>query len=314
MLTPEERDRLVSLDARNDERILPYIGGGEINTSPAQEFRRYVINFGQIGLDEADRWPHLIAHLREKVKPERDTKNRGSYRRSWWLFAEHRPGLFAAVSRAKRCLVNAQVSKHLVFAFQPPDRVFANTLYVYAPGEHSLFAVLQSRAHEPWARLLSSSLEDRLRYSPSDCFENFPFPEPDPRAQIPALDEIGRQLYDFRAQAMIEASAGLTITYNRLNDPACQDRRIIELRRLHEAMDREVLRAYGWDDIPVPPYCPASAGERRAAQAFEAEIIDRLFVLNAKRAQEERAARSIGFPLKAAGAGDYNQRLPARRS
>src|SRR5690606_24838846 len=124
------------------------------------------------------------------------------------------------------------------------------TLYVFPLERWSAFAVLQSRLHEAWARLLSSSLEDRLRYAASDCFENFPFPEPDPRAVIPALEAIGEKLYQARAKYMVETDQGLTKTYNALKDSSETDPRILDLRNLHEEMDRAVLAAYGWQDIP----------------------------------------------------------------
>lgn len=52
-------------------------------------------------------------------------------------------------------------------------------------------------------------------------------------------------------------------------------------------MDRAVLDAYGWGDVAVPPYCPVTDTDRAAVQAFEDEVIDRLYVLNAERAREE---------------------------
>ena len=88
---------------------------------------------------------------------------------------------------------------------------------------------------------------------------------------------------------MLDTQQGLTTTYNLLKDPDCHDPRIEELRRLHEEMDRAVLAAYGWDDIPVPPYgTPTTDAERRALEAFEDEVIDRLFLLNAERAGQEK--------------------------
>ncbi len=71
-LTPEEREALVRKDPRNAERIFPYLGGQEVNTSPTQTFDRYVISFGTTSLEEAERWPDLLAIVRQKVKPERD--------------------------------------------------------------------------------------------------------------------------------------------------------------------------------------------------------------------------------------------------
>ena len=125
-----------------------------------------------------------------------------------------------------------------------------------------------------------------LNYSASDCFETFPFPRPDPRTVLPELEPLGQSLYDARARFMVDTNQGLTKTYNSLKDPACTDPRILELRRLHEEMDRAVLAAYGCSDVPVPLFCPLSDDDR-AIQTFEDEVIDRLYVLNAERAQEE---------------------------
>ena len=89
---------------------------------------------------------------------------------------------------------------------------------------------------------------------------------------------------------MIETQQGLTQTYNKLKDPACHDAPIVELRRLHEEMDRAVLDAYGWTDIVVPPFCPSTPAEQKALETFQDQVIDRLFVLNAQRAEEEKRA------------------------
>jgi hypothetical protein len=151
--------------------------------------------------------------------------------------------------------------------------------------------------------LLSSSLEDRLRYAASDCFENFPFPQSDPRAVIPELETIGEKLYETRARLMVDTDKGLTKTYNALKDPACDDARILELRTLHEEMDRAVLAAYGWSDIPVPAFCPITDEDKAALQAFEDEVIDRLFVLNAERAAQEKQAAAATAPAPKATRG-----------
>ena len=54
--------------------------------------------------------------------------------------------------------------------------MLADALSCLPSTTYAAFAVLQSRPHEVWARFFGSSLKDDLRYTPSDCFETFPFP------------------------------------------------------------------------------------------------------------------------------------------
>ncbi|MGO8900495.1 MAG: hypothetical protein ACLQU5_19430 [Isosphaeraceae bacterium] len=81
---------LIEANPHSQDRILPYIGGSEINTSPTQSHHRYVINFGDLSQEEAEQWPDLIAVVREKVLPER--ARLGGYsvaekrNERWWQF------------------------------------------------------------------------------------------------------------------------------------------------------------------------------------------------------------------------------------
>ncbi len=163
-----------------------------------------------------------------------------------------------------------------------------------------------------------------MRYTPSDCFETFPFPlnfETDP-----TLEQAGQAYYDFRAALMVKNNEGLTKTYNRFHDPDEHSPDILKLRELHAAMDRAVLDAYGWTDLK--PTCeflldyededeelgdgswgvggsdsgPSSSsrnpGSRRRRKPwryrwpddFRDEVLARLLELNRQRAEEERRA------------------------
>ena len=71
---------------------------------------------------------------------------------------------------------------------------------------------MQSRVHEEFARYLSSSLKDDLRYNPSDCFLTFPMPSnlnevefsDDEFKQIyNSLENIGLEYYKFRSIYLI---------------------------------------------------------------------------------------------------------------
>jgi hypothetical protein len=307
IVSPEEYTSLISSNPSNAECVFPYIGGQEINSDPAQQHSRYVINFGSRTLEECARWPDLLSIVETRVKPERDKQkgeNSTSARRKriWWQFDGIRADLYRSISPLARCIANSQVSKHLLFSFQPTNIVFAHTTNVFFFEAASQFAILQSRVHERWARYHGSSMKTDLRYTASECFDTFPFPRPDPRAVIEELEAIGEKLYTERAQYMVDENVGLTITYNRLKDPGCTEPRIVGLRERHEEMDRAVLRAYGWEDLVerVPPYCVSGEKDKRALEGWESEVIERLFGLNGQRAEEERV-KGLGGKSAAKG-------------
>ena len=93
------------------------------------------------------------------------------------------------------------------------------------------------------------AMKDDLRDTPSDCFETFRFPAG--WKTHPALEAANKAYYEYRTALMVENDEGMTRTYNRFHDIDETDPRIVELRELHAAMDRAVLDAYGWTDIPT---------------------------------------------------------------
>jgi hypothetical protein len=329
-----EMKRLIASDPRNAERIFPFIGGEEVNTSPTQSHHRYVINFddfprerkltghswfelneetqrqqlrqGVVAHDYprpvAADWPELLEIVERKVKPQREGDNRENYRRLWWQYAERRPGMYRACSDNSRVLVQCRISSWLSFVLLKTGAVFDISLNVF-PLNNPLpgFAVLQSRVHELWARFLSSSMKDDMRYTPSDCFETFPLPRDyEPSAN---LEEIGTRYYDFRARVMTGNNEGLTTTYNRFHDPNEDASSIVRLRELHEVMDRAVLDAYGWTEIQpncefIPEFddeddedengrCRKKKYRYRWPDEIRDEVLARLLELNRQRALEE---------------------------
>ena len=117
-------------------------------------------------------------------------------------------------------------------------------------------------------------MKDDLRYTPSDCFETFPFP--DGWETNPSLESSGQAYYEFRAQLMKESNKGLTKTYNRFHDPKERAPEIRRLRDLHAAMDRAVLAAYGWSDIDTACGFDVDWCEDEAADDASPDTLERL--------------------------------------
>jgi hypothetical protein len=206
-----------------------------------------VINFGEMSEAEACEYADLMKIVREKVKPNRDSLKRDVYRLRWWQFAEKQTALCKAIAPLKRVLVVARHQPHWATAFMPTNTVFSEALVILVDERNSFLCLLQSRIHEIWTRFFGSSLGDTLRYSPSDCFETFPFPEN--WETNPTLEIAGKTYYEYRAALMVRNNQGLTDTYNRFHDPDERHPDILQLRLLHAQIDRAVLDAYGWTDI-----------------------------------------------------------------
>ena len=209
-----EMRRLIEKNPRSQEVIFPYIGGEEVNTSPIHAHHRYVINFGERSEDECrQRWPEVMAIVEAKVKPERMTKDPKKYPRmvnEWWKYWNPRLELLRAVVGLERVLAIARISNAFAFTFLPHGMVWNEKIVVFPLGGFAAFCALQARIHEVWGRFFNSSLKDDMQYTPSDCFETFPFP--DNWQTHPTLEAAGKTYYDFRAALMVRNDQGLTKT------------------------------------------------------------------------------------------------------
>jgi hypothetical protein len=285
------------------DRILPFIGGDEINSRSDQSAHRYVIFLSDLkDEEELAAYEPLVRIVKERVYPERmrlrDTSSGKQLKKKWWAYQAHRPTLYKKLSDIPHVLVNSLVSSHLSFVFVPSASVFSHKLGVIPTDSNSVFSCVQSRPHEIWTRFLSAPVGDGVSYSPTDCFSTFPFPVA--FAVNLDLGSAGELYHNYRAQMMLKRGEGLTATYNRFHARGENAPDIARLRTLHAEMDAAVLRAYGWDDLAdraAPEFIEQEADEGKTPKTrldwpseFKDEVLARLLALNATRADEERAA------------------------
>jgi len=173
----------------------------------------------------------------------------------------------------------------------PTGQVISEAVVVFATGDTAMLALLSSAPHYWWTVVRASSMRTDIRYTPSDVFETLPLPE---------LTEEMRQLGDRldayrRDQVMLPRQAGLTATYNLVNDSAVHDPDIEELRSIHRQIDEAVCRAYGWDDLVAQGLDHDFHDLGREVRytigpSVRQEILDRLLELNHERYAAEVAA------------------------
>jgi hypothetical protein len=172
---------------------------------------------------------------------------------------------------------------------------------VFAFSEGKYFCILNSTFHDLWVRKYASTLETRLRYIPTDCFETFPFPN-----DLEDLENVGETYHEHRRQIMLARQEGLTSTYNRFHNPKEIAEDILRLRELHVDMDHAVASAYGWGDLNLDHgfhETAASGGARRftVSESARREILSRLLKLNHERYEEEQKLKDEGGGMREEG-------------
>lgn len=245
------------------------------------------------------------------------------YRERWWQYAEPRRKLTVQLRRDSQCFVAAATTKYLNFSAAPTNYVFLNTLYVFTTDRWDLYAVVQSTLHEVWARKYSGALETRLRYSPSDCFETFPFPQGLWQTPNPALADLGAAYHEHRRALMLDLWLGLTDIYNlfhardltparvakvskkSLEEAETGYQGILELRRLHRQLDIAIRDAYGWTDLDlghnfheVEALAENDRVRYTISPAARKEVLKRLLAENQRCAAIETSAATLQVAAK----------------
>jgi hypothetical protein len=277
-LSATEAEAMLSMpinpnDRPNSDVVRRWANGLDVTRRPQNQ---WLVDFGtDRTLEESAMYELPFEHVKRHVYPLRVNHREKVQADRWWLHARPAPDMRAALQKLDRYLCTPRVAKYRLFVWLTPDVLPDCQLVVFAREDDYYFGVLHSRAHEVWSLRMGTSLEDRPRYTPTTCFETFPFPWPpgkepldDPRLQAiaaaaKALDDTRRNWLDPEGATEAELKKRtLTNLYNQ---------RPTWLLNLHATLDRAVWDAYGWPAEEVPGEMPQEV------------ILERLLGLNLER-------------------------------
>ena len=253
----------------NSDVVHPVMNARDITQRPRG---MYTIYFGQMEMDEACLYEMPFEYVVANVKPVRINNRMRRRAERWWLHGSAAPNMRQALVGLPRYIATPIVSKYRLFVWVPADIMCNNLIDVFASNDDYTLGILHSRIHEKWARAMGTQLreaESGFRYTPTTCFETFPFPEPDD-AQRSAIAAAAATLNELREGWLNPPDATeaelkkrtLTNLYNQ--HPTW-------LSNLHDSLDAAVAGAYGWP-----------------ADLTDAEILERLLALNLERAAAEK--------------------------
>jgi hypothetical protein len=279
-LRPEEKEALIDHDPRNAEVLDRYVNGMDLNRRPDYSASRWVINFRNMSLQQAEAYPDCLEIVRRLVKPQRATSKDKQRRDIWWRFTRPAPDLYKAISKLDHALAISLVSNAVMPVRVPTGQVFSHACGVFALDDFANLAILSSNIHSTWVMRYTSTMRTDIRYAPSDVFLTLPRPQ----ATL-ELEMLGRQLNETRCELMLSRAWGLTKTYNRIHDPDIHEPAIQGLRDIHVAIDEAVMRAYGWDDLDLKIGHHSTKIGIRWTVSKEArfELLDRLLEENHRR-------------------------------
>ena len=153
--------------------IRPWANGLAVTRRPENT---WVIDFDKMTEADCSLFEAPFAHVVEFVKPTRIDLRRDWHRLHWWCHGDPRPSMKLALQNIERQIITPRVSKHRVFAWFSNQVLPDSAVVAIARADDTTFGILHSRFHELWALRMGTSLEDRPRYTPTTCFETFPFP------------------------------------------------------------------------------------------------------------------------------------------
>lgn len=296
----------------------------------------WIIDFGvSMSLEEASRYEAPFRHVAQEVRPAREKNKRDSYRDRWWIHVEARPSMRQKLQGLDQFAVTISLGKHRLFVRIDQPTLPDHQLLVFTQNDLFVFGVLHSRPHEVWALRQGTQLETRPRYTPTTCFETFPFPSPEPK-QREAIAQAAGELDKLRSgwlnppewtkTEFLEFPGAIDGPWARyVHDPdkrgigtvrwprvvpkesACvgklskrtltnlYNERPAWLDLAHKKLDEAVLAAYGWE--------PSMSDE---------QLLENLLELNTKLALPSRKDCRFGGKAAVAPRVSHRRRMTAK--
>ena len=241
-----EYDEIVTNDPQAKQFLRPFIGARELLHGE----KRYCVWL--LGADPSEIDKCKI--IKQKVDNVRKWRLK-SGRKNTILLADT-PTLFAEIRQPETPYlaiptVTSENRKYIPIAYMEPETVASNSLSVVPSATLYHFGILTSIVHMAWMRAVAGRLKSDYRYSASIVYNNFPWPIATEK-QKAEIETLVQNILNIRVQY---PNASLAILYNPLTMPP-------ELSKAHSALDKAVMKLYGFTKDTSEPEIVAELMER----------------------------------------------------
>ena len=245
LISTDEARAILKSSPIESEVLKPFINAHDLNSVPSRIGPRWIIDMRERSEKDSRKFKMCWKIIEDNVKPERLKKDAVKYPKmveQWWQHWNSRPELYQMMSTINQVVVIPRVSKIQIPALVSSKQVISSALVVCPVESFGFFALISSWMHRSWSQWWGSGMQDRFRYSISDCFGTFPLCKVN---QV--LDDLGEELDELQRVIAKNREIGLTQIYNLVNTASINDSDIDSLRGIHEKIDREVVRAFGFE-------------------------------------------------------------------
>ncbi len=155
--------------------LRPWVNGISVTRRAADI---WVIDFDKMSEADACLFELPFSKVIREVKPTRAELRRDWHRLHWWCHGDTRPAMKVALRDISRQIISPRVSKHRVFSWFSKSVLPDSAVVAITRADDTTFGILHSRFHELWSLRMCTWLGvgNGPRYTPTTCFETFPFP------------------------------------------------------------------------------------------------------------------------------------------
>lgn len=216
----------------------------------------FIVDFGVDTTESAAALYEMpFEYIKHHVKPIRADNKRIAYAMNWWIHGEARVELRKSIARLARYVLTPRHSRHRLFVWESMATIPDSATFAFARDDDYFIGVLQSAAHERWARAQGTQVreaESGFRYTPNSTFDTFPFPWPpgtepseseDPR--VKAIADAARELVRLR-DAWLNPPDTPETELKKRTLTNLYNERPTWLDNAHRTLDEAVFAAYGW--------------------------------------------------------------------
>ena len=230
LMTEQEKESLLESHPESDKFVKQIIG--------AQEFLNDIHRYCLWIDDDQRKDAEAIQLIKERIAATcnfrlNESKDGASLAERPHQFREHY--IISEDSKGKVIIprVSSERRLYIPIGYVDKEIIISDSAFAIYNAEKWLFALLTSKMHNLWVRAVGGSLETRIRYSATLCYNTFPFP----KLILAEKEELGKL-----AQNILNVrDENFDMTLGEMYNPETMPD---ELREAHNQLDLAVERIY----------------------------------------------------------------------